>query len=336
MKKIISVFLIAVLLVTGTVFAFASEKGDVDGDGILLANDARATLRFSVNLDEPTEEQFAAADFDSNGKVEAADARSILRISVGLPVDKKPEKPQMPEKPQYTPSAKELEFYNVLYETAHPWLGKYKDYAEKFPFLKNFQKWCCFYTIEDVFRPALEKAGYTKTQIDLLAPNTFSDDSIAKLLSNVTGLPWPSWFVVAFPLCIPSLLADYYIKTPEAADVYFLYDFYDDLIEAKLYEHSEEDRINYQPRVGDILFITNKTNIKDHGNITVDHTAQIIKIYDDGTFLTTEGALMGAEGDNLARVRERKYRFNGDVGTYEYTGRTDIVVLYAAQPHLSK
>ncbi len=348
MKKVLSLLLVAALLVTGTVFAFAAEKGDVDGDGNISAADARMALRFSVGLDEPTEEQLTLADYDENGTVQATDARLILRRSVGLTEEEPSDEPTVEPviKPEHIPSAKELTFYQTLYDTAHPLLGSYPAiYDDSNPLsalLKNFQKWCCLYTISYVFRPALEKAGYSKAEIDLLAPNTFSADSLSKLLSNVLGFSWSDKFVVdSLPLYIPSLLADYYIKTPEAADVYFLYDFYDDMVEKTVYEHSDEDRVNYEPRIGDVLFISNKTRTYENGYPTVDHTAQIIEVFDDGTFLCTEGSLIDQnDPTGMARVQERRYMYDEQTGSYCYVDLDanliyrHIVVLYAAQPKL--
>ena len=350
MKKLLSLILAVIMLFSVVVFAFAAEKGDIDKDGSITAADARIALRMSVGLDEVTDELKVLADFDENGKIEAADARLILRVSVGLtdeaPSEKpsEPSTPVVPEKPVYVPSQQELLLYDALYETAHPLLGSYPavyDNSNPLSFiLKNFQKWCCYHTINNVFRPALEKAGYTKAQIDLLAPRTYSRDSLAKLLSNVVGINWSDKFVVdSLPLYVPSLLADYYIKTPEAADVYFLYDFYDDMIERKIYEHSDEDRENYVPRVGDVLFISNKTRTYENGYPTVDHTAQIIKVLPNGTFICTEGSLIDQnDPTGMARVQERQYMFDKKTGSYCYIDLEadliyrHIVVLYAAQP----
>ncbi|MBR2413801.1 MAG: hypothetical protein IKB13_04810 [Clostridia bacterium] len=59
--------------------------GNADGNGITGdAGDARAALRYSVGLDNPTDADKAAADADRDGVVSAADARQILRASVGL------------------------------------------------------------------------------------------------------------------------------------------------------------------------------------------------------------------------------------------------------------
>lgn len=58
--------------------------GDLNGDGEILANDARLALRASAKLEQLTEEQFLAADVDGNGQVLANDARQILRYSARL------------------------------------------------------------------------------------------------------------------------------------------------------------------------------------------------------------------------------------------------------------
>lgn len=345
MKKILSLLLAAVMLFTIVIPVFAAEKGDVDGDGTITAADARIALRMAVGLDTATDEQKLLADYDESGTVDAADARILLRLSVGLSADEKPVVPEKPvEKPVHIPSEREKRFYQNLYDTAHPLLGSYPaiyDNSNPLSFLlKNVQKWCCYHTINNVFRPALEKSGYTKEQVDLLAPRTFSRDSLAKLLTNVVGFGWSDKFVVdSIPLYVPSLLSDYYIKTPEAADVYFLHDFKDEMIENKVYEHSDTDIAMYTPRIGDILFISNKTKSYVDGYPTVDHTAQIIKVNKDGTFVCTEGSLIDQnDPSGLARVQERSYMFYDKVGAYCYADfdnrlvYPNIVVLYAAQP----
>lgn len=351
MKKLLSVFLSAALL-TGVfgVTAFAASSGDVDGDGTVSASDARLALRLSVGFDDGlTEEQALIADFDEDGSVTAADARGILRLSVGLgdDVTQEPDDSAKPDEPVVNePSAKELKLYETLFETAHPYLGQHKAMFNN-DIMKNFQKWCCIYTIRDVFRPALEKAGYSDDEIDLLAPNKFSKSSVAKAMKNGLNISWPEALIADIELYVPSLLADYYIKTPEAGQTYFLYDYYDDIVDLKIYEHSDEDRENYVPKVGDVLFMSNKTKTYENGYPTVDHTAQIIEVYDDGTFLCTEGSLVDPrEGDNLARVRERKYHIEDDSGTYvffanrkddgtfEYFKNSKIIVLLAFQPNL--
>ena len=58
--------------------------GDVDGNGQILADDARLALRASAKLEELSEAQLLAADVDGNGQVLADDARQILRFSAKL------------------------------------------------------------------------------------------------------------------------------------------------------------------------------------------------------------------------------------------------------------
>lgn len=82
MKKKLIIFLLTVLMLTVfSVTAFAYNLGDVNGDGKVVAADARMALRYSAKLAELDEEQFAAADVDNSGKVTASDARKILRVS---------------------------------------------------------------------------------------------------------------------------------------------------------------------------------------------------------------------------------------------------------------
>lgn len=79
------IFTIGILLVFA-VFANAAVYGDVleDESNTVTAADARLILRFSVGLEEFTDEQKLYADIDENGSITAADARSALRMSVGL------------------------------------------------------------------------------------------------------------------------------------------------------------------------------------------------------------------------------------------------------------
>ena len=58
--------------------------GDVDGDGIVTAADARQILRRAARLITFTMEQDARADVDKDGKVTAADARIVLRVAAKL------------------------------------------------------------------------------------------------------------------------------------------------------------------------------------------------------------------------------------------------------------
>ena len=54
------------------------EKGDVNFDGRITAADARLVLRYSVEIETPTELQRKMADYDGNGKINSSDARDIL------------------------------------------------------------------------------------------------------------------------------------------------------------------------------------------------------------------------------------------------------------------
>ncbi len=63
------------------------RPGDVDGNGDVLANDARLALRFSAKLEELDKYQQKAADVDGSGDVLANDARQILRFSAKLQSD---------------------------------------------------------------------------------------------------------------------------------------------------------------------------------------------------------------------------------------------------------
>ena len=59
-------------------------RGDVSGDGRVLASDARLVLRASARLETLVNEYFAAADLNLDGELAADDARKILRKSAGL------------------------------------------------------------------------------------------------------------------------------------------------------------------------------------------------------------------------------------------------------------
>lgn len=320
-KRICSLALALSIFLSGAVYSSAAIKGDINGSGALEAADARLALRYSVGLEDFTEEQAAQADMDSDGAVTAADARTILRLSVGLGEDVKP--------------ISNPKFETALYSVAHPLLGQGKPMYDN-SLMKNFQKWCCYYTIHDVFRPALEKAGYSKEDINRLAPNTFSKDILSKALSNGVGINWPAQFVLSgIPIYVPSVLMSYYYENPDAAEVYSFYDYYDDVVEEKIFYGSKTDAARYSPRVGDVLFMSNKTRTYENGYPTIDHTAQIIEVYADGTFLCTEGSIIEpSEGDELAKVRERVYRFNSEIGTYEYVNNNIVIVLTAVRPDL--
>lgn len=122
MKKLVALFLCAALLCGAAVFAGAEEPttggystgliwddwlfspelnirlsdllayktpfslGDVDGDGLITAADARLVLRYSVGIENLTEQQKRAADIFLNGSIDSANARKLMRIAVGLDI----------------------------------------------------------------------------------------------------------------------------------------------------------------------------------------------------------------------------------------------------------
>ncbi len=58
--------------------------GDINGDGRIVANDARTVLRASALLEQLDEDQFLAADTNLDREITAVDAREILRVSALL------------------------------------------------------------------------------------------------------------------------------------------------------------------------------------------------------------------------------------------------------------
>ena len=69
-------------------FIIAGEKtystGDLNGDGLIQATDARMALRISARLDTADDKQNISGDVNKNGKIDAADARLILRVAASL------------------------------------------------------------------------------------------------------------------------------------------------------------------------------------------------------------------------------------------------------------
>lgn len=85
-KKIVSALCaIAVLAAAAPVSAAAEVMGDIDGSGKVDSYDSLITLRYSVRLEDLSDEQIKLADIDTNQKIDSADALYILRMSVGLP-----------------------------------------------------------------------------------------------------------------------------------------------------------------------------------------------------------------------------------------------------------
>lgn len=90
MKRCIAIALTIAVLLTLSVFtgsAVARYKGDLDGDGTVIAGEARKILRMSAKLDPspaPGTEAFRLADVNGDGQLLANDARTTLRISAKL------------------------------------------------------------------------------------------------------------------------------------------------------------------------------------------------------------------------------------------------------------
>lgn len=59
-------------------------KGDVTGDGLITAADARLALRNSAGIEALYDKALSAADYNGDSSVTAADARLILRFSAKL------------------------------------------------------------------------------------------------------------------------------------------------------------------------------------------------------------------------------------------------------------
>lgn len=62
----------------------AYRKGDLNGDGEVLADDARIALRIAAQLENASTKQVSAGDINKNNSIDAADARSILRAAAKL------------------------------------------------------------------------------------------------------------------------------------------------------------------------------------------------------------------------------------------------------------
>lgn len=88
LKLIVLPICLLITIISLFPIAFAGDMpvyGDVDGDGLITAADARIVLRVSANLIcQPEGDAFIAADVDFNGKITSVDARLILRIAAKL------------------------------------------------------------------------------------------------------------------------------------------------------------------------------------------------------------------------------------------------------------
>ncbi len=93
MKKIISIILSIIIVISCVTMVSALYKGDVDQSGKISAIDARLTLRCVAGLEILSSEQEKIADVDGNDVITAVDARYILRIVAGLesPIEYKEE-----------------------------------------------------------------------------------------------------------------------------------------------------------------------------------------------------------------------------------------------------
>ena len=334
--RILSLLMAAVLMATALPVSFAADpSGDMDGDGTVTSGDARIALRCSVELEVPTAYHLAEGDLDRDGELTPADARLILRISVGLPINGADISDSDSDTPDVHFSSRYDLFKTKLYEVAHPLVGTYKT-AFSFGILKKFQKWCCLYTIHDVFRPTLEQCGYSAEEIDKLAPNKYSKEQLSKALKGGLGLNVPEALIPSdMEYYVPSLLMNHYYNNQDICRIYHFFDYYDDVVEQRMYYRDERDVNRYTPMIGDILFMSNKTRTYDNGRPTIDHTAQIIEVYPDGTFMCTEGSIIeNAENDGIAKVRERTYHFNPTIGTYEFDYNNVVIVLTAVRPFL--
>lgn len=82
MKKIISVLLICMLMLSCVPTAFAASRGDVNGDGKVTSGDALAVLQYSVGQLKTIDK--AKADVNKDGAINSSDALTILQICVGI------------------------------------------------------------------------------------------------------------------------------------------------------------------------------------------------------------------------------------------------------------
>lgn len=95
LHKLLSILLAFLLLAALFMLpGAAAVRGDVDGNGVVQAADARLCLRQAVGLERYARgsSQYNACDYNSDGNVAAEDARLILRAAVGLGDDSAPQK----------------------------------------------------------------------------------------------------------------------------------------------------------------------------------------------------------------------------------------------------
>mgnify|MGYP002624817240 CR=1 FL=1 len=318
-RSILSMLLAVILLASCCLIPAnaAAVTGDVDEDGAVTVEDARLVLRYAVKLEAPTTYRRPLADLDGDGTISVGDARTVLRIAIGL----------------------DSQFGALLYSHSHALF--YKSFKEIHPrftwmetILNRVDDWCCYYTIHDVYRPVLEKMGYSSTVIDRVAPVRFGRDKLAKAASSVANLPVAAWMTTNdIDWYVPSLLLDYYLHSDYVTS-YVFWEYYDDVITDSVISPTKNVR-SYKPQVGDIVFMSNKEKTYKNGYPTADHTAQITQVYPDGTFLCTEGSIVQSnEEDGVARVRERVYKYDSAKKTYVFVNNPIVNVLVIVRPIL--
>ncbi len=87
MKKMISVIICIVLLsyiIMPSITVSAASLGDIDGNGKVVASDARKVLRHSAKLEILPDSLLGVADVNFDKKITASDARTILRVSAKI------------------------------------------------------------------------------------------------------------------------------------------------------------------------------------------------------------------------------------------------------------
>ncbi len=318
-KRFLSLILVLVLLCGCFVTASATTQwGDVDGNGKVEPGDARLALRYSLNIEAPTTAQRAASDVDGNNQITPADARGILRISLGL----------------------DTPFSVLLYGRSHSYDHKtFKEIHSSFTpmesFLNMVKNWCCYYTLHDVYRTVLQDLGYSNEVIEHVVPHNYPKAQLSKALKSAVNVSVPSFLMIpGVDWYVPSLAMNYYLEHPEYVKTWVFWDYYDDIVTEKVVKRTS-DAGAYKPQVGDLVFMSNKTRTYVNGVPTVDHTAQIIEVYADGTFLCTEGSIVlntDPEGDGKARVRERVYKYDAAKKTYVFIYNDVVNVLSIVRP----
>lgn len=81
MKKIISLLIAVVFVMTSGIVAFATDKGDVNKDGKINSADALEILKYAVGTRTSIDKSIA--DVNGDNKVNSADALKVLQIAVG-------------------------------------------------------------------------------------------------------------------------------------------------------------------------------------------------------------------------------------------------------------